>query len=388
MTLSFGGAANHDRVEQLLVRAVDISSVNPQLGGPGEAELAEMVCKQLTGLGLSVLRQQVDENRANIVAVLEGSRAPVLTFEAHMDTVATSGVALAQAVRSGGRIHGRGACDTKGSLVAMLEALRLLQRVPAQSRCTVVFAATVDEEAGTAGVRQLLKDNPHLQLAVVGEPTGLASAIAHKGLLRFRIRAMGSPAHASRPELGVNAIYAIGPVLDALQRDVIPGLATAKHPLTGYPTLAVTTITGGVAENVVPAICTIGIDRRLNPGETAEAALGAIDVALSGPWAQGVRVSREEPWITMPPLNTPREHPLVSAMSEARRRVLGATDRPIGMPYGSNASWFSAAGVPAIVFGPGNIDHAHSDDEWVEVADVVRAAEVLAELACILCGQG
>ena len=384
MTLSLGGAASFDLVEQLLVRAVDISSVNAQLGGPGEADLAEMVYERLTGLGLSALRQEVDGNRANIIAVLEGSPAPVLAFEAHMDTVATSGAAQAQAVRRNGRIHGRGACDTKGSLVAMLEALRLLQAVPPKSRCTVVFAATVDEEAGTVGVHRLLKDNPRLQLAVVGEPTGLASAIAHKGLLRFRIRALGSPAHASQPRLGVNAIYAIGPVLDALQRDVIPGLAAIQHPLTGHPTIAVTTIKGGVAENVVPGLCTIGIDRRLNPGETAEAALRAVDAALSGPWAPGVQVVRDEPWLTMPPLNTPPEHPLVSAMAEARRRVLGATDSAIGMPYGSNASWFSAAGVPAIVFGPGDIAHAHSDDEWVELADVVRAAEVLAELACIL----
>jgi acetylornithine deacetylase/succinyl-diaminopimelate desuccinylase-like protein len=384
VTLSLGGGASLDLVEQLLVRAVDISSVNAQLGGPGEAVLAEMVHKHLIGLGLSAVRQEIDGNRANIVAVLEGSPAPVLAFEAHMDTVATSGAAQARAVRLDGRIHGRGACDTKGSLVAMLEALRLLQAMPPKSRCTVVFAATVDEEAGTVGVHHLLKDNPRLQLAVVGEPTGLASAIAHKGLLRFRIRALGSPAHASQPQLGVNAIYAIGPVLDALQRDVIPGFADVQHPLTGHPTMAVTTINGGVAENVVPGLCTIGIDRRLNPGETAEAALGAVDAALSGPWAQGVQVVRDEPWLTMPPLNTPPEHPLVTAMAEARRRVLGVTDSAIGMPYGSNASWFSAAGVPAIVFGPGDISHAHSDDEWVELADVVRAAEVLAELACIL----
>jgi succinyl-diaminopimelate desuccinylase len=388
VTLSLGGAASHSLVEQLLVRAVDISSVNLQLGGPGEADLAAMVHEHLTGLGLSVLRQEVDGSRANIVAVLEGRPAPVLTFEAHMDTVAASGAAQTQAVRQDGRIHGRGACDTKGSLVAMLEALRLLQAVPPSLRCTVAFAATVDEEAGTAGVRQLVRDNPRLHLAVVGEPTGLACAIAHKGLLRFRVRAFGSPAHASRPELGVNAIYAVGRVLDALQRDVIPGLASIDHPLTGHPTLAVTTISGGVADNVVPALCTIGIDRRLNPGETVEGALGAVDAALSGPWPQGVRVVRDEPWFTLPPLNTAPGHALVSAMAEARRRVLGATDSEIGMSYGSDASWFSAAGIPTVVFGPGSIDHAHSDDEWVDVADVVRAAEVLAELACVLATEG
>ena len=343
-----------------------------------------MVAAHLTTLGLDAIHQQVDGGRANVVAVLEGRGKPVLAFEAHMDTVPTSGAAQARAVRRSGRIHGRGACDTKGSMVAMLEALRLLQAVPVSSRCTVVFAATLDEEAGTAGVRQFVKDNPRVDLAVVGEPTGLANAIAHKGLLRFRIRTQGSPAHASRPELGVNAVYAMAPVLEALQREVLPAFAALEHPLVGHPTMAVTLISGGVAENVVPAECTISIDRRLNPGEDVASALGAVDAALSGPWAPGVRVVRDEPWFSLPPLSTEPSHPLVIAMTEARRRVLGADDGVIGMPYGSNAAWMSAAGIPAVVFGPGSIDNAHTDDEWVEIDDVVRASQVLAELACIL----
>lgn len=368
-----------------MVQAVDISSVNVQLGGPGEAELAAMVAEHLEGLGLTATRQPADGGRGNVVAVLEGRPSPVIAFEAHMDTVATSGSAQARAVRRAGRIHGRGACDTKGSLVAMLEALRLLQSVPADSRCTVVFAATIDEEAGgTSGVKQFITDSPRLDLAVVGEPTGLANVIAHKGLLRFRIHAFGSPAHASRPQLGVNAVYAMAPILEALQQEVLPRLGAIENPLVGHPTMAVTTISGGVAENVVPAECTIGLDRRLNPGENVTDALEMIDGTLAGPWAPGIRVVRDEPWLVLPPLNTAPDHGLVIAMSEARRRVLGSEDGVLGMPYGSNASWLSAAGVPAVVFGPGSIDQAHTDDEWIEIADVVLAAQVLAELACIL----
>jgi acetylornithine deacetylase/succinyl-diaminopimelate desuccinylase-like protein len=343
-----------------------------------------MVAQHLETLGLVPIRQKVDGARSNVVAVLEGNAGPVVAFEAHMDTVPTSGSAQARAERRDGRIHGRGACDTKGSLVAMLEALRLLGAVPAKARCTVVFAATIDEEAGVTGIRHFVSENPGITLAVVGEPTGLANAIAHKGLVRFRVRTLGSPAHASRPELGVNAVYAMAPVLEALQRDVLPRLATVEHPLLGHPTMAVTSITGGVAENVVPAECTIGIDRRLNPGEDVTTALSEVDAALDGPRGLGVHVVRDEPWFILPPLNTEKDHPLVLAMAKARRRVIAADDDVIGMPYGSNASWLSAAGVPAVVFGPGSIDNAHSDDEWVEIADVVRAAQVLAELACIL----
>jgi acetylornithine deacetylase len=112
--------------------------------------------------------------------------------------------------------------------------------------------------------------------------------------------------------------------------------------------------------------------------------LGAVDDALAALTSRGINVIREEPWFTLPALNTPPDHLLVKAMSQARGRVLGDPGDVIGMPYGSNASWLSAAGVPAVVFGPGSIDNAHTDDEWVEVADVVLAAQVLAELATIL----
>jgi acetylornithine deacetylase len=372
-------------VDRLLAEAVDISSVNARLGGPGEAELAKFVAGQLRGLGLEPEEQPVNNERANVVGVLKGKAGtPVLLFDAHMDTVAASGTAQTRAIRRDGRIYGRGACDTKGSLVAMLEALRLLGPTPAESRCTVMLAATVGEEADADGIQQLIRDNPQIDLAVVGEPTGLANAIAHKGILRFRIRTVGSPAHASRPELGVNAIDAMAPVLETLQKDVVRRFNASVNPLVGHPTMAVTTITGGVAENVVPAECTIGIDRRLNPGEDASEALGAVDDALAALTSRGIKVIREEPWFTLPALNTPPDHLLVKAMSQARGRVLGDPGDVIGMPYGSNASWLSAAGVPAVVFGPGSIDNAHTDDEWVEVADVVLAAQVLAELATIL----
>ena len=366
------------------MEAVDISSINSRLGGPSETELGDWVEAQLAALGLAAIRQPVPGRSTNVIARLEGNGQQVLAFEAHMDTVAASGQAQTRAVLQEGRIHGRGACDTKGSLVAMLEALRLLQAVPASARCTVVLAATVDEEVGADGVQQLIKDGPRLDLAVVGEPTGLANGIAHKGLLRFTIRALGSPAHASKPHLGVNAIYGIAAVLETLQRDVIPGLSHTEHPLLGIPTLAVTTIRGGVAENVIPAEATIGIDRRLNPGEDAVGALEGLDAALASQWPDGIKVVRDEPWFMLPPLETAADHPLVQAMTEARRRVLGTEDGVVGLPYGSDGSWLSSSGVPTIVFGPGSIDSAHSDDESVEVAEVVRAAEILAELACIL----
>ena len=329
----------------------------------------------------------MEVGRTNLVTVLNGIPHPVLLLEAHMDTVPASGEAQAHAIRRGGRIHGRGACDTKGSLVAMLEALRLLQAKPQTSRCTVMLAATIGEEAGAEGIKKFIADGPLPDMAVVGEPTGMAGAVAHKGIARFRIHTVGTPAHAALPELGTNAVYAMAPVLEALQNDVIASFARRQHPLVGHPTMAVTTISGGVAENVVPAECTIGLDRRLNPDESVASAMEEVDAALARIAIPGVRIVRDEPWFLLPPLNTSPQHRLAAALTEARRRVLGQPPELIGMPYGSDGAWLSAAGVPTVLFGPGRIDNAHTDDEWVELDDVVKAANVLAELATILVAE-
>ena len=379
MTTTSKGA-DRQSVEKLLVELVGIPSVNPSLdGGSGEAGLADAVAAQLTVIGVPPTRQAVQEGRGNVVARLEGAPGtPVVVFEAHMDTVVLSGDAQARALRRGTRIHGRGACDTKGAIVAMLEALRLLR---GRQHATVLFAATIDEEYGCLGVKRLVRDDHGIDLAVVGEPTQLRTAIAHKGVLRFRIRTEGTPAHGSRPELGANAIYGMGPVLDLLQTEVIPQLRRVTHPLLGSPSLSVTTIRGGAAENIIPDRCSIGIDRRVNPGEDVEAWLSELDQALAALRVAGIEIVREEPWYRIAPLDTPPDHRLPRAMQDARREILGLDDTPIGVTYGSDASVLVEAGVPTIVFGPGSIAQAHGDDEWVEIEDVARAAEVLAELA-------
>ena len=266
----------------------------------------------------------------------------------------------------------------------MMEALRLLLGVPAQSRATVLFAAAVDEESGQTGVRELIAKRQDIDLAVVGEPTGLAVAVAHRGVLRFRIRTLGVPAHASRPEVGVNAIYAMGKVLDRLQRELIPGLSQIQHALVGSPTFAVTEIEGGSAYNVIPAECTIGIDRRLNPDEDPKDALIAVDSLVAQLRSEGIQVIRDEPFLTIPGLDGNAELQLALSMAEARRRVLGLADGVVAVPYTSDASWFAQAGIPTIVFGPGSIDQAHGNNEWVDLEEVAYGAEILAELACLL----
>ncbi|MCY3539347.1 MAG: M20 family metallopeptidase [Acidimicrobiia bacterium] len=377
----FQDRADRAEVERLLVRYVSVNSVNPAIdGGSGESDLARLLYTDLLEWGFDTVREPVHAGgRDNILATLPGrDGAPIVMFHAHLDTVGLSGKATDQAVSSGGNVYGRGACDTKGSLVAMVEALRLLREVDVDKRATVVLVGGIDEEVGGSGAQQLAAAHPEIEMAVVGEPTGLEIATAHKGVLRFEIATQGNPAHSSKPHLGRNAIYAMGKVLDALQEKYLPSLDPIGHPLTGPATLTVTTIRGGTGHNVVPAECVIGLDRRVIPGENTPDLLKEFDRVLDEVDAPLVR---KDPILVTTPLNTPSDAPVVEALTEARHTITGRDSRPIGVTYGTDASAFDPAGITCVVFGPGSIDHAHSDEEWVEIEETARAAEILAETA-------
>lgn len=364
------------------MKYVSIHSVNPGLDdGPGEAEIADELESDLVELGLATKRIAVAEpGRDNVIGYLPGAAgSPTVMFEAHLDTVGLSGSATSTARSDGRRVYGRGACDTKGSLVSMLEAVRLLLEIDTDDRPTIAMVGAIDEEYAGTGAEILVNSGEHFDMAVVGEPTSLHAAIAHKGVLRFQIAVRGTPAHSSKPHLGVNAINGMASVLARLEEAYAPTLQNIHHELVGSPTINVSTIRGGTAENVVPAECVISIDRRVNPGEDHERILQDIDESLEPVRDEGIDVVVRQPTLKTAALDTPSDHPLVAAISSARSQVVGSPAEPMGMTYGTDASFFGPAGIPSVIFGPGSIDQAHSDDEWVEIDEVARGAEILVQ---------
>ena len=381
MSSQFQGQADRARVERLLVRYVSTHSVNPAIdGGVGEADLASLLFSDLRDWGFDAVRERVHPGgRDNVVATLPGrDGSPVVMFHAHLDTVGLSGKATADALSSGGNVYGRGACDTKGSLVAMVESLHLLGAVDAAERATIMLVGGIDEEVGGTGAQELAAAHPEVDMAVLGEPTSLDIATAHKGVVRFEIATTGIPSHSSKPHLGRNAIYAMGQVLDTLQTEYLTSLDPEGHPLAGPATLAVTTIRGGTGFNVVPAECVIGLDRRVIPGENHEELLDEFDELLAG---LDVPVERRDPFLTTTPLDTPVTDPVVRALKQATEEATGREAEPIGVTFGTDASALDPAGISCVVFGPGSIDQAHSDEEWVGIEETAVAAEILAQTA-------
>lgn len=384
---------------QTLSDLIAIPSVNPMgrpLDGPEYYE--ERVTDYLQGLferlGLPWQRQQVLPRRENIIARLDGTVSPeaggeIIMLEAHQDTVPVDGMTIdpwKPQVRDG-RIYGRGACDIKGGMTAMLGAFaRLAEERPAP-RPTVIMACTVNEEYGYSGASELPKlwgggaggivpRQP--DAAIVAEPTGLNVVVAHKGAVRWKCRTHGVAAHSSQPERGENAIYRMAAVIAALERYAgeLPRFVAA-HPLCGSATLSVGLIQGGLSVNTVPDVCTIEIDRRALPGEDAEAAYQHVLTWLGDqPGAAGAE--HERPYLLGMSLSDRDNGAVADRLVAVTQRLFGRGEK-IGVPFGTNASRISAAGVPTVVFGPGSIDQAHTVDEWLSLAELEKASAVLYE---------
>jgi acetylornithine deacetylase len=358
-------------VAQLLERLVRIDSVNPGLDerGRGEAEVARELVGALEGLGLEVSTHEVLDGRPNVMAVLPGEGRTLL-LESHMDTVPQPGTPIPVRVEDG-RLSGRGACDTKASGAAMVGALARLAE-GSEPHATVVFAATVDEESGQRGSGALLEHLPHVDGAIVGEPTRLRPVRVHNGVLRIRLVAHGRPAHTSHAHHGVNAISAAARAIGALEAGIRP----RSHALAGPALLTAAVIRGGTAANVVPERCEVLLDRRLGPAEPPAEAIAEIDAVLDGYRAAGDDVRRDEPQLALAGAETPAAHPLVRA-AEA------ATDAPAeGAAYCTDAARLNGTGgIPFVVLGPGDIELAHTEHEWVPLDDVRRGVDVYVSIA-------
>jgi acetylornithine deacetylase len=378
-------------VVDLLAELVAINSVNASMmGGPGEAALAAYVARFGREMGAAVGTEEVLPGRPNVSLTLPATDPPSgaaprrLLFDVHQDTVPVEGMTDPFSPRvEGGRMWGRGTCDTKGSLAATLIALRRLAARDAPRRHEVTLLCTVDEEYRKRGIMHAVAGGLTAHAAIVGEPTNLRPVIAHKGALRWRLITHGRAAHTSRPENGNNAIYQMVEVIDHLRERLEPVLAGVQHPLLSPPTFTVGRIEGGVGVNIVPERCTIEIDRRTLPTEDLPAILAEIDALMARLMEArpGVSVEREEPFLAEQGLDTAPDAAVVAALQAACRAVLGADAAvaPEGVPYGTDATHL--AGIPCVVFGPGDIAQAHTADEWVELAQVDAAADILLHLS-------
>jgi acetylornithine deacetylase/succinyl-diaminopimelate desuccinylase family protein len=362
---------------------IRINSVNPAYAnGRPEFEIQRYILAFFEGRGIDVWTQDVLPERPNVIAQLSGQKKDRrIIFEAHVDTAGVRHMAIPpfEPAISNGRMYGRGACDTKAGLAAMMHAITDLKSENKNPVCDVWVVAAVDEEHSYRGVAKLC-ENTQASAAVVAEPTEMKLAIASKGCVRFGITARGKSAHSSEPHLGANAIEHMARVIDVLA-GYTSRLEVLSHPLLGSPTLNVGLIEGGTQVNAVPEFCRIEVDRRLIPGEQAVTALDDIKRELRriGDNDGGLQVFVEPAALQDWPLETSVNSPIVVQASLALRDA-GLDPQPVGVPFGSDASKLSMVGIPSVVIGPGNIAQAHTENEFVDIDQVEQAFEVYRQL--------
>jgi acetylornithine deacetylase len=378
---------------RLLRDLVATPSINPMgraLTGPDifEHRLTAYLESFFRDLGVRHERQTVAPLRDNIVAFHEPAGATwTLVLEAHQDTVPTDHMTIEPfgAAIGNGRLSGRGACDIKGGMASMLAAFaRLVRERPAHC-ARVVMACTVDEEHTFLGVQRLVNGDLAGDVkgpvhAVVAEPTCLDIVHAHKGAVRWTLRTTGRSCHSSRPEQGVNAIYHMATLLSLTQQYAEALRSSQSHVLLGPATLSVGRIEGGTSVNTVPDYCLAEVDRRVLPGEVAAVVRQEFDAYLRRHAPPHVEFSCSDVWLNCPALGPEASGELVAKLGGAIDAVRGK-HRVLPVPYGTDASTLAEAGIPSVVFGPGNIDQAHTCDEWVDLAEVETASEILYRLA-------
>ena len=296
----------HADVIELTSRLVAIDSVNPALvpGGAGEGEIARFVAGWALEAGLEADVLEATPGRPSVVvraAGVGGGRTLLLC--AHLDTVGVEGMADPHTARlEGDRLHGRGAYDMKAGLASALLACRELAATGLAG--DVVVAAVADEEHASLGVQEVLT-TISADAAIVTEPTELQLIVAHKGFVWIEIEVEGRAAHGSRHEEGVDAIVATGPILSGLG-ELDAALAQRTHPLLGRGSVHASLIEGGAEMSSYPARCTVGLERRTLPGETAAGVEGEIGRLIEGISA----------------------HPADAARPRAVRRARGRRGRP------------------------------------------------------------
>lgn len=332
----------------------------PSLSGE-EAEVADFVEAYARRAGVDVLRH--DDN----VAVAIGDGEDTLLLNSHLDVVPPSAEHPYDPfapVEENGVLYGRGSVDAKASGASMMIALlSLAEEAEVPSGGRVIVALTTNEESGGKenGMQNLRPHLPALDAAVVGEPTSLRPCVAQKGLLILKVHAHGVSAHAGRSHLGANAITE---AVTAIQQIEEMTLDRADSHL-GPPSLTVTMVEGGTANNVVPDHCAFTVDVRSTPAYTHDEIVGLVREAVDAE----VEVYSDR----LVPCSTPDD----ARIAKAAQAALPHTE-PFGSPTCSD--WVFLHDVPAVKLGPGPSERSHTADERIELAEVERAVTVYRDL--------
>ena len=374
---------------QNLKKMISIPSINPfgihEPGKPAEGEMADYFENCLLKLGLETRSHIISNGRKNVWGVLKGKgMGPTILLAGHLDTVGVEGYKDPFIPRiKGDRIYGRGACDMKGGLAAILETIRILIKAKISINGDVIIAGIVDEEDAMVGSKYFGKYGPKIDFAIVAEPTDLTICPRHKGQICFVLKTRGLAAHSSMPHNGVNAIYHMTIAIQKL-KELAENLTRREIDLiSGYPSLSVGVIRGGTHHSAVPDFCEIEIDRRTVFGETKESVMSEFGEIFEELKNQIPDFNYEiaDSTLFVPPLKTPQQSPLIIALGNAAREIFSEAREIKTFPGSTDAPNFNC---PAVIFGAGNLRQCHSLSEYIDIEDLRQAVKIYVKSVILL----
>ncbi|MDF1756197.1 MAG: M20 family metallopeptidase [Verrucomicrobiales bacterium] len=363
-------------VVEILQSLIRIPSVNPD-GDPGTDQTGEKACAEWVGeflkkCGATVEYEEVLPNRPNVIGRFPENQngGPRLLFAPHLDTVSVGGMTIEPfgGEIQDGKILGRGASDTKGTMAAMLWALWMLRGRISEIKAQVNFVGLMGEETGQPGSKYFAKHHgDEFDFAIVGEPTELDVVYTHKGCLWVEITAHGVAAHGSTPERGDNAILKLNRILDAVLPELESQFKNYHDDVLGYPTVNLGMIKGGTRTNIVPDRATASLDMRQTPAlQNAGGALPILESILEkNGWTDQTSLKKTG---ESNPLKTDPDHDEIRRFAKMGSKLVMA-------PWFCDAGWLSLGGIPAIACGPGSIAQAHTKDEFLKIDDLEAGAE-------------
>lgn len=352
------------------------NTINP----PGNEKRGALCLKEIFDReGIPCEVQDLGDNRANFIASF-GEGDKILEYSGHLDVVPCVGNWQHTAIgttEEGELIYGRGACDMKGGVAAMCSAAISMFRdkTPLNGQIRLTFVA--DEEDANLGMHAFLDSHKAATYTILGEPTDLHVAIAHRGVGRYYIDLLGHACHAALRSTEETAVAKAARAVMAIE-DLNKQLESMTHDVLPSPSIVVTMVQGYEKDNVVPGKVRLLVDFRVLPGMTEPQTRKLVQDALDAHGIVGYELTKH---FFMPGGEVAQAHPFVSTCVEQAEKLNERKEAPQAFGASCEQCFLVEAGSATVIIGPGSLDQAHTVDEFVEKAQLLRAAKLYREIA-------
>lgn len=366
------------KVSELLCELIRIPSINPHLivgKDHNEMDLAHFICNWLKEHNIKAQIEEVQPGRPNVYAEIGEGNGPVLCFCAHLDTVGVQEMSIPpfEPNIEDNRVYGRGSCDMKGGLAAVLMAALALAEQGIGGK--LILGLVCDEEYSSIGADDFVKKH-RADACILTEPSDLNLVIAHRGFLWGKVVVPGKSAHGSRWDIGESAISKMGAVLVGLDQLDKTVLKKRTADLVGPASMHVSLIEGGHGISTYASSCTIHVERRMLPSEK----LAEVQTEMEKVILDACPDAYVEWYFSRPGFFCDPEEEIANSVKQAFQNIMGREVEIMGWGFWTDAAIFQAAGIPTVNIGPIGFG-LHEPVEWVDLDSVVKTAEILFQAA-------